>query len=458
MVQFQATGLDKIQSGLKAAQALQKSITTGAKQYTQELKQTTRQIEAMGRTFRGKEFRDRVRETDTLVRAQERLTKTMERQASLARLMSGAGMASAAGRGLGMAGVAAGGVAAAGLGMGLAGLSGTVPMARFQNQMDRLQWELGNLLTPYLNIATKATAKAANWLGRQDVGTQNLMGGALLAGAGALGTNVITRAAFGSGIGTIGMKGAGLAAGGASAAFGAARMGGLATMASANMAYGMGGLGGLAGFAAPAVGAAGALALGFGAINSTVRLKNLESERQSIQRGNSGDFLATYDRQFAGLSGDSLSKAVAGERLKILKEGTNTGKGGARSWAGSFIDIFGGNLRDSTRRSNQEEMRMMALAQVAGEKPRPDGAKGHRQNAMVGGDFQEIGAGYYQAFSAAEKLRYDKAEGGTPEKDSTTILQDIYNLIKDSLPGGGAGQPLPPKVQEQLGHAIPSFG
>src|SRR6185436_2821516 len=232
MVQFQATGLDKIQAGLKAAKVLQESITTGAKKYTEELRKTTREIESMGRVFKAKEFRDRVRETDSLVRAQERLTKTMERQATLARLTTLSGAAGAAGRGLGMLGNVAGGAAAAGLGMGIAGLQGTVPMARFQNQMYRLQWELGNLLTPYLNIATKATAKAANWLGRQDVGTQNALGGVLVGGAGLLGANLASRAAFGVGIGTGARNVAGYAAGGAGMAFNAIRGAGLATAAS----------------------------------------------------------------------------------------------------------------------------------------------------------------------------------------------------------------------------------
>lgn len=456
MVQFQATGLDKIQSGLKAAKDLQTSITSGAAKYTQELKKTTREIESMGRTFKGKEFRDRVRETDTLVRAQERLTRTMERQASLARLTTISGAAGAAGRGLGMLGNIAGGVATAGLGMGLAGMSGTVPMARFQNQMDRLQWELGNLLTPYLNIATKATAKAANWLGRQDVGTQNALGGVMVGGAGLLGANLASRAAFGVGIGTGARNLAGYAAGGAGMAFNAARGTGLATAAAGNMAYGTGGVAGLAGFAAPGLAATAALTLGLGAANSTIRLNNIEKERRQIQGGDSMGFGDLYQKKFGNMDSNRKAWEIAYERRRLTAEDARGSGGGKMGVFGGLYDIFAGNTRDKGNAQNENEARLMGLAQVAGEKPRPGG--GHRQNMMVGGDFQEIGAGYYGAMSAVEKLRYDKQEGGAGEgnaKDSTSILQDILNLLQTAIPGGG-GAPQPQQVKDN--HAIPAFG
>lgn len=459
MVQFQATGLDKIQSGLKAAKTLQESITTGAKKYTEELRKTTREIESMGRVFKAKEFRDRVRETDSLVRAQERLTKTMERQATLARLTTLSGAAGMAGRGLGMLGNVAGGVAAAGLGMGIAGLQGTVPMARFQNQMDRLQWELGNLLTPYLNIATKATAKAANWLGRQDVGTQNALGGVLVGGAGLLGANLASRAAFGVGIGTGARNVAGYAAGGAGMAFNAIRGAGLATAASANMAYGMGGAAGLAGFMAPGAGAAAALTIGLSAARTGIRGNLFDAEEERIRRGDAGGYLGGYDKRFGSMGAGQKAWEIAYERQRLMAESSRMGGGGKPSWLrGAWDATLGSFFKDPYRdrgEINQNEMKMNALAIAAGEKPRPGG--NHRANAMVGGEYQEIGAGYYGAASAAEKLRFDKQEGAgaLAGTDSTSILQDIKTLI-ESVVNKAPAQPN--QQQQNLGHAIPAFG
>lgn len=467
MVKFQATGLDKIQAGLKAAKDLQTSITTGAKKYTQELKQTTREIETMGRAFRGKEFRDRVRETDTLVRAQERLTKTLERQATLARMTSLAGAAGMAGRGLGMLGNVAGGAAAAGLGMGLAGMSGTVPMARFQNQMDRLQWELGNLLTPYLAIATKATAKAANWLGKQDTGTQNLMGGVLVGGAGLLGANFVSKKLLGMGLGSLGLGVAGLGMQGAGMAFNGIRTAGLATAASANMAYGMGGMAGLGGLAGGAV-------TGFarrfwptavlsGAAEPFFSKFSIQRAERSAGRTGRGDltglesFGDEYTQKFAGLSGVGRQTAINAEianQLKAEQAGIGKMRGNKKGWVAGMLDMALGNMGDASGAREAEE-RMGILRAMREGKPVP--TTKHRANAIVGGDFQEIGAGYYGAMSAAEKLRFDKREGaGASEtKDATTILQDILDLIK-TFPGMGTPQAQPNKVN--LGNAFPNFG
>ena len=86
---------------------------------------------------------------------------------------------------------------------------------------------------------------------------------------------------------------------------------------------------------------------------------------------------------------------------------------------GLFSDLYG-----NTGKINENEERLNALAQIAGERPKPKGS--HRANLLVGGDFAEIGSGYYSAMSEYAKTGASKAEG---ENANTTILQDIFNLL-----------------------------
>jgi hypothetical protein len=192
---------------------------------------------------------------------------------------------------------------------------------------------------------------------------------------------------------------------------------------------------------------------------TTAQGKMIESRHRAATQGNdAGGFLGEYQRKFAGLSGNERQWAVEYERKRLLAEDTRTGAGmGKPSVLGAlwksinpFSDKYPG-----WDRLTENEQRRTAIAQAVGEKP---GGAAHRGNALVGGDFGEIGSGFYSAATELARTGYSKMEGADKSKDSTTILQEIFDLLEGAISGGGAGEPQPNKQQEQIAHAIPRFG
>lgn len=463
LVEFRATGLEKIADGLAKVGKMQDLATASTAKYQAMMDKVSKSYQTMERAIGGTQFRNRVRETDQLVRSQERLTRLMERQATLARMTTWRGVGSAAaGAGGMLAGV--GGAAAAGaVGMGLAGMSNTVPMARFQNQMQRLQWELGNLLTPYVNFATKQAAKAANWLSRQDQGTQDALGGIALGGMGLAAANFVSNRMFGMGIGTMGARGLGMArsalayGGPVRAGIGAMGVGAVESIAAHGvMGAGIRGVGAVAGRAAPA-------AVAYAAAQPFISKYNIESSMAAEARYGRGDLSGLggiadkYRQQFSGLTGSARTKAINAEMAKQLQmesEGIGVMQGTKRKTVASMIDMALGNMGDTSKLSeaqaNQAVLRAMREGKALPSNP-------HRANAFLGGDWGELGSGYYTAASAYAKSGMDKKEG--ENFGETQTVESLLSQILAKLPDGN--QPPPPGGQADPlkgNHLGPGFG
>lgn len=446
LVEFRATGLEKIQSGLKDIDGVQKNLTGSILKYRDAVQETLKASTRLQQSIKSGEFRERVRLSDQLARSQERLTRTLERQATLARLTSFAGLRGMGMAGLSMAGNLAGASAAAGFGLGMAGLQGTVPMARLQNQMDRLKWELGNTLTPFVNMATRRVAGAANWLGRQDEGTQDLIGTGLIGGTGLLAANVLSRHAFGAGIGTLGMRGIGLARAGVG--MGISALGGGYFTGGSLSGYGPGlgrALLGAAGIGGTAVGAGAGLAFGGYELGATYR-----NARRMLARNESNDLAGLggigdeYNRKFSGLTGNARSAAIRaelGSQIKAERSGIDEYRGTKTKPVAGMVDLVLGWMGISgtgnTGAVNEANDKQTVLrAMLAGKKVGND----HRGNPLVGGDYGEIGSGYYTAASALAKTGYgmsdeDKKAAGIGQTDeSVKLLQEIARNTS-----GGAG-------------------
>lgn len=346
-----------------------------------------------------------------------------------------------------VAGTVAGAAAGTGLALGVSGLSGTVPMARLNNQIERFTWELGNTLTPFVDILTKKVGQANTWLSRQPQQTQDAIGTGLAVGGTAAAAQVASRSLFGVGLG-------GIAGGVGGALFGlgrAALMGAPAAAPTAAQSlyattYGSQGLPQAANAAGGFLGRAGAFATrlaaplaiagaGISGGVTTIRGKGLESEAQEIGKGKTDtSHLDEYRNKFSGLSGDALNKAVEVERQKLLKEDIAGTKNNDIGFFGAIwrSAIPGVTSYPGKEKLNENEMRRNALAEIAGErKPGGGGAADHRANALVGGTFGEVGSGYYAAASELAKTGYDaKTAGG--DNAILGVLLGIAGVIQQA--------------------------
>ncbi len=356
------------------------------------------------------------------------------------------------------AGAAATAVGAAAFTTGVAGLSGTVPMAKLQNQFQRLAWELGNTLTPQIEAVTKRVAGAANWLSRQSEGTQDAIGygvtglglaaGARLAGipVGAGAKGLASLGARGA-MGLLGMAGA--------------RAGASALPASLSLDAAAGG--GLLGAAGSAVGlAALPIYAAFQSKSTRLAMSANEARRNRGDTSGLGDLESEYAKKWGALSADGRRTAAAGEFGRLLSEERtiNAGRGALKgpndpgSTANLLFpalpwlnNVFG--LSDNGLMENQGRQAIARKAMAGGKLN-----GNHRANAFVGGDYREIGSGYYEAASAFAKAGFDQAEGGESGKSESII--DILTQIRDRLPN--ASQPPAPTGNEtNLRHSVPGF-
>lgn len=508
MVEFRSTGLEQIELGLKKAVVTSESAITAGKAYQKVLDSTVRTLPSMTRIFEAgvRVQKENARALGEVARAQDRVNASASKSAAASGLRysfgqrgggvseSGAvGRMIAAGvdkfqraitatvrsfgdvvrgfRGMepsrtvaggpsaahrfggglgaaaGVAGTAGAAVAGGGLALGVSGLSGTVPMARFNNQMERFTWELGNTLTPFVDILTKKLGQANNWLARQPESTQNAVGTGLAVGGTAAAAQVASRTLFGVGLGGMAASvGGGLLGLGRSALFGAQAAAPTAAQSMYAAAYGsrglpaaeatggwlsrgLGALGSRAGMLSGPVAVAG---IGITAGMTSLRQNYLNAEAQEAAKGKTdASHLQEYDRKFSGLSGDDLKKAVDAERMRLTKEDISKSKDNNIGFFGAlWRSVMPGstNVRGMAD-VNENEMRRNALAQVAGERPRP--RPDHKVNAMVGGDFGEIGSGYYAAASELGKTGYDaKAAGGG---GGLGIIENMMRELLDAV-------------------------
>ncbi len=443
MIEFQATGLSQIATGLKSVQQTQKLITQNQSIYNNALRETKRSLSDMERFIKSPAYGKYVRDTDTLAKSQERLTRTMERQKAVARYGALAGNAAHFGGRAALSGLASAGagVAAAGFGAGVAGLSGTVPMARLNNQMERFTWELGNTLTPFVDMLTRKLGAANNWLAKQPESTQDNIGTGLVAGAALVGGNFLSKHILGASLGRVGLGITGAGMEGAGVAFGAARSAGLAGAASANMAYGMGGVRGLAGLAGEGLAAAsrfaGPLAVAGAGISGGVtnlRVQSLNQQADEAARGKTDPtHFDEYSQKFSGLEGDSLKKAIEVERQKLLRQDIAGTKDNDIGFFGALYRsaMPGATAVPGKAAMNENEMRRNALAEIAGE--RPASKRDHRSNAIVGGDWGELGSNYYAAASELAKSGYDKADAGGGGGKNPDALLDALKEFRDMV-------------------------
>lgn len=445
LVVFKPVGLDQIEKDLNRVKMGQDQLAKSTNKVSESFQKAARSAVSFDRSARTSTMSGRVREAEQLVRQHERLTRLMERQTVLGRMGSAAGRAGSFALG------AAGAVGAGALGMGIAGLSGTVPMAKFQNQLQRLQWELGNTLTPILGKLTQATAGAANWLGRRSESEQNLIG---------YGVAGLTVAGGGAFLNKLGVPIGPAIRGGASWAYGAASRalgyGAKAAPTAAEALYAAQyGRYGLPAAESAGIGMAGALrfagpiAWGATAAGSQFALKyntaNMLARSQGQDLGNQNPYYDEYGRKFAGLEGKARKDAILSElgvQVKAERSGIMKyyGEGGNKveQMAERLLSGFGLMSMGDTGEANEANRRQAALRGMLSGK----GGGDHRANAFVGGDFREIGQGYYEAASAYAKSGMDKAAGGSLESNVQRIADTIDKAVNGSnepVPPGGGG-------------------
>lgn len=443
LVEFQATGLEKIETGLRRVAVTSESAITSGKKYQKVIDQTLRTMPSMTKIFEQgvRVQKEQARVLADTVRVQERITREVRTQAAVGggRLggigaMASNGARAAAGVGRAIGGPAAA-VGAAGFAAGVAGLSGTVPMARMSAAADRVAYELGNTLTPSVNLVTKGLTKLGNWLSGLSEGQQNLLGGGLLAGAAVVGGNALSHRVLGTG----------LAGAGQSAVAGVSALGGPApaAMTPAEMsyrnAYGSRGLpttagGGESGSRLGRGG--GRLFMGLAALElggnlyqaSQGTLQGQRYARGELTANETNPLAAEYEKKFGGLSGAGRTDAIQSEITKQKeywknKEGREAY---ARAQGGMSFDpaISTGFRLESTKRAAYLEESLKNGGQF-------NGKQDHRANALVGGDFNEIGGGYFAAMGGLAKTGFEAGQfqGGGGNFDVT--MNEIKGILAE---------------------------
>lgn len=450
LVEFQATGLEKIDTGLRKVAVTSESAITSGKKYQKVIDQTLRTMPSMNKIFEQgvRVQKEQARVLADTVRVQERITREVKTQAAMSGgRMGGLGaMAAGAGRAAMGVGRAIGGpaaaVGAAGFAAGVAGLSGTVPMARMSAAADRVAYELGNSLTPSVNLVTKGLTKLGNWLSGLSEGQQNVLGGGLLAGAAVIGGNALSQRVLGTGLGGAGRSAiAGVSALGGPAP--AAPIPMTAAETSYRNAYGSRGLpsatGGGGGEGGSRLGRGGGrLFMGLAALElgsnlyqaSQGTLQGQKYARGELTANETNPLAAEYEKKFGGLSGEGRTQAIQSEITKQKEYWKN--KEGREAYAkaqgGMSFDpaISTGFRLESTKRAAYLEESLKSGGQFKGKDD-------HRANALIGGDFGEIGTGYYSAMSGLAKTGYDSGAGGGGGYSKETmdrigaILEEIKN-------------------------------
>jgi len=428
MVEFKATGLDNIKVELKSVSDLQSKIAESQEDYNVALGDVVRKQTQYERLIASGQMRTRIRQIGELNRAQEKLNKAIEKERLIAKYGTIGGRVAQYGGGMGHM---AGNLAAGGLAMGVAGLQGTVPMARLQHQFQRLSYEMGNTLTPVVDRLSNALQKVANWAEKRPEWQQNTMGYGL-AGAAALrfgGARVI-----GAGL-RIGAS----AIAGAPQAIGRGVVNGLWPAANA--------IGNAAPTARAAASGIGRIAWPIAAIaaaGSAFRTKaNIDGADSLENRLNKGDLSGTegvakgYQAKFSGLN-DKDRKAAIQKELDLANK---LEKAGIDKMAGPNSGSMLGRMYDqvmyknsSTDMVNQARERQAVLRDMmaggSGITPNAD----HRKNSFVGGQFQALGTGYEQAYQGLAQSGMNTAEAQAKSiqemNEKMTQLVDAANEIR----------------------------
>ncbi len=254
-------------------------------------------------------------------------------------------------------------IGATGYATGVAGLSGTVPMARLENQFHRLAWELGNTLAPQVEWATRRIAGAANWLGRRSSTEQDLIGGGLaVAGGGLIASKLgLPVGPAIRGAGRLGLQGIGAAAG--LAGYGQAATTIPTAAEAAYLAkYGRVGLPAataasgslLSRFAGPASLATMPILGAFGSKYATDSQMSNSALRNRGTIGDLGDIEGEYAQRWNRLPEDARKKAAREEYGRLIQQGEaanqerrGAGTFGGTTWLGQSINmLLGGAIRN----------------------------------------------------------------------------------------------------------------
>ena len=321
-------------------------------------------------------------------------------------------------------------------------------MARLQNQFNRLAWELGNTLTPQVEAATRRIAGAANWMSRRSSAEQDaigygITGAAVLGGAKFLGLPVggaIRGAAGLAGRGIAGIAGYGRTAAAIPTAAESAYIAqygrvGLpaATAASGSLLSRAAGPLSLASM--PIIGA-------FGSKYAT------DSQMENSARRNRGDLSGLggiegeYAKRWNGLSEDARKKAAREEYGRLIQQGEaanqerrGAGTFGGTTWLGQSINmLLGGRNAQNTGGINEAEDRQAIVRKAMTGQMLQRGD--HRANSLIGGDFGEIGSGFYTAASALAKTGYGMNDADKSANQNSDPVVKVLTEIRDKLPNG----------------------
>jgi len=432
MVEFRASGLDEIKAKLDTVNAVQNKLTSSVKDYRKASGDAVRTLRQQERLISSGVFQRRLRQTQELMKAQERLNRMIEKEKMIARYGSVGGRLAYHGGGAARGAANVGmGVAAAGFVGGMAGLQNTVAMAQFQNELQRVNRELGNTMAPAVRKVSNLMQRFANWMEKRPEWQQNVIGTGLAAGAG-----------LGAVKSVVGWEG--IAAGGAAAMSG---------LGAAKRGIGRGVVNGLW----PAANKIGDLApnplklaryagraawpiAAVAAAGSAVRGKYNVDESMGMQdRLSKGDLSGTedfgqeYNRRFGGLQGEERLKAIRKEQDLLNK----IEAAGIEKMKGPNSDSFLGRMYDQvmyknsgTGMVNEANQRQAVLRAMAEGKdvalPKTD----HRMEPQIGGQFQGLGAGYDAAYTALAKAGVEHAEENA--KNLAEMNEKMSQLVESA--------------------------
>jgi hypothetical protein len=148
-------------------------------------------------------------------------------------------------------------------------------------------------------------------------------------------------------------------------------------------------------------------------------------ERGELTQNEVNPLAGEYERKFQGKTGEDFKKAVQDE-IALQKANMRGDQFDKRPW---WNPAGPGEMGEARGEAMKRKTYLEGALKTGNL---PGGTADHTANQMVGGDFQEIGAGYYAAASAYAKAGGDQAAAGGAGQvaDNNGMIDILLNIAE----------------------------
>ncbi len=150
-------------------------------------------------------------------------------------------------------------------------------------------------------------------------------------------------------------------------------------------------------------------------------------ERGELTQNEVNPLAGEYEKKFQGKTGEDFKKAVQDE-IALQKSNMRGDQFDKRPW---WNPAGPGEMGEARGEAMKRKTYLEGALKTGNL---PGGTADHTANQMVGGDFQEIGSGYYAAASAYAKAGGDQAAagGGAGFGPLEGMVQQMLEVVRDA--------------------------